>query len=83
VNAKELNLGALNSGWGDPVSLDRMTCEIAAFNNRLAAEGNRCSQSDLRAIQNLLSSLAIEIARMEHAVSDRIATLNLVTRHGN
>ena len=79
----ELNLRSLNSGWGDPMSLDRMTSEIAAFNNRLAAEGDQCSQSDLRAIQNILSSLAVEIARMQHAVSDRIAAINLVTRHGN
>jgi len=83
VNARDLNLGAWSSGWGEPTALQRMADEIAAFNTRLAAEGRRCTPRDLLDIQNALNTLALAIARVERAVTERITALSTGGRNGN
>jgi len=83
VNAQDLNLAGWSSGWGHPTALDRMAAEIAAFNTRLAAEGRNCTRRDLLDIQAALNALALEIARVERVVTERIGALRTVTRDGN
>jgi len=83
VNARDLNLDAWSSGWGEPTALQRMAAEIAAFNTRLAAEGRHCSRRDLLDIQNALNALALAIARVEREVTERITALSTGGRNGN
>lgn len=83
VNARDLNLDAWSSGWGDPTALQRMAGEIAAFNTRLAAEGGHCTHRDLLDIQNALNTLALAIARVEREVAERITALSTGGRNGN
>lgn len=75
MNARDLNLEAWSCGWGEPTALRRMAAEVAVFNTRLAAEGRHCTRRDLLDIQNALNTLALAVARVERAVTERITTL--------
>ena len=82
MNARDLNLEAWGSSWGDPAALEQMAAALADFNTRLLAEGKRCAPDDLREIQGALNALATAVMRVERIVAGRVTALRMGACHG-